>query len=86
MKDSNIDLTFASLEPAKPLNDAQMCGSFYIIPANTISAILTTLQFDEYENVTNLRSQIATSNNGRGGTRYLPYAFTELGVAMLRNE
>lgn len=28
-----------------------------------------------------LRSQIATSN--RGGTRYLPYAFTELGVAML---
>ena len=30
-----------------------------------------------------LRSQIATSNSGRGGTRYLPYAFTELGVAML---
>ena len=30
-----------------------------------------------------LRSQIATSNTKRGGTRYLPYAFTELGVAML---
>jgi len=30
-----------------------------------------------------LRSQIATSNNGRGGARYLPYAFTALGVAML---
>ncbi len=29
-----------------------------------------------------LRSQIVTSNN-RGGTRYLPYAFTEQGVAML---
>lgn len=28
-----------------------------------------------------LRSQIATSN--RGGTRYLPYAFTEQGVSML---
>ena len=28
-----------------------------------------------------LRSQIATSN--RGGTRYMPYAFTEQGVAML---
>jgi phage regulator Rha-like protein len=28
-----------------------------------------------------LRSQIATSN--RGGVRYLPYAFTEQGVAML---
>src|SRR5260370_20795665 len=30
-----------------------------------------------------LRSQIVTSNAGRGGRRYLPYAFTELGVAML---
>ena len=29
-----------------------------------------------------LRSQSATSN-GRGGRRYLPYAFTEQGVAML---
>ena len=30
-----------------------------------------------------LRSQIATSKPGRGGRRYLPYAFTERGVAML---
>lgn len=30
-----------------------------------------------------LRSQAATSNAGRGGRRYLPYAFTEQGVAML---
>ncbi len=30
-----------------------------------------------------LRSQIATSNIGRGGRRYTPYAFTEQGVAML---
>ena len=30
---------------------------------------------------TNLRSQIVISN--RGGTRYMPYAFTEQGVAML---
>ncbi|MEK9180457.1 MAG: ORF6N domain-containing protein [Patescibacteria group bacterium] len=30
-----------------------------------------------------LRSQFVTSNNGRGGRRYLPYAFTEQGVAML---
>jgi hypothetical protein len=30
-----------------------------------------------------LRSQIATSNVGRGGRRYLPYVFTEQGVAML---
>ena len=30
-----------------------------------------------------LRSQIATSKDGRGGRRYQPYAFTEHGVAML---
>lgn len=30
-----------------------------------------------------LRSQIATSNTGRGGRRYTPYVFTEQGVAML---
>lgn len=30
-----------------------------------------------------LRSQIVTSNGGRGGSRYMPYAFTENGVAML---
>ncbi len=30
-----------------------------------------------------LRSQFVTSNPGRGGRRYLPYAFTEQGVAML---
>ena len=30
-----------------------------------------------------LRSQFVTSNVGRGGRRYAPYAFTEQGVAML---
>jgi hypothetical protein len=30
-----------------------------------------------------LRYQFGTSNEGSGGRRYLPYAFTELGVAML---
>ncbi|HLJ50860.1 MAG TPA: ORF6N domain-containing protein [Bryobacteraceae bacterium] len=30
-----------------------------------------------------LRSQIVTSNDGRGGRRYSPYAFTQEGVAML---
>ena len=30
-----------------------------------------------------LRSQIATSSSGYGGRRYLPYVFTEQGVAML---
>jgi hypothetical protein len=35
------------------------------------------------EEATSLRSQFVTSNEGRGGRRYLPYAFTELVVAML---
>jgi hypothetical protein len=30
-----------------------------------------------------LRCQIGTSNEGRGGRRYLPYVFTEQGAAML---
>ncbi|MCK4394128.1 ORF6N domain-containing protein [Candidatus Bipolaricaulota bacterium] len=32
-----------------------------------------------------LRSQSATSNSGRGGRRYLPYAFTEHGAIMAAN-
>lgn len=35
---------------------------------------------EEYEL---LRSQIVISKKGRGGRRYLPYAFSEQGVAML---
>ncbi len=31
----------------------------------------------------NLRSQIVTSSENRGGRRYIPYVFTEQGVAML---
>ncbi len=38
------------------------------------------LSKDEYEN---LRLQFETSSSGYGGRRYLPYAFTEHGVAML---
>ena len=35
------------------------------------------------EEFTALRCQIGTSNRSRGGRRFLPYAFTEQGVAML---
>lgn len=35
---------------------------------------------EEFEN---LRSQIATSSKRHGGRRYMPYVFTEQGVAML---
>lgn len=35
------------------------------------------------QEVAHLRSQFVTSKEGRGGRRYIPYAFTEQGVAML---
>jgi hypothetical protein len=35
------------------------------------------------EEVRSLRSQIATSKQGRGGRRYTPLVFTEQGIAML---
>jgi hypothetical protein len=44
------------------------------------SDFMIELTTEEYED---LRSQFATSNIGRGGRRYLPYAFTEQGIAML---
>ncbi len=40
---------------------------------------LTKQEFDE------LRSQSATSKIGRGGTQYLPFAFTEHGVLQIAN-
>jgi hypothetical protein len=37
------------------------------------------------QEVARLRSQIATSNRGRGGARYAPFAFTEHGAIMAAN-
>lgn len=47
--------------------------------ARFLDAFRFQLTNEEYEG---LRSQIVTSN-GRGGRRYLPYVFTEQGIAML---
>ena len=38
-----------------------------------------------YQEVRTLRCQLGTSNIGRGGRRYLPYAFTEHGAIMAAN-
>lgn len=44
----------------------------------------TPLNTEESNDYSCLRSQFVTLNNGRGQhSKYLPYAFTELGVAML---
>lgn len=42
---------------------------------------LTQSEYNEL--ILNLRSQIVTSKDNRGGRRYMPFAFTEQGVAML---
>ena len=51
-------------------------------PSRFPEDFMVQLTFQEF---TRLRSQIVTSNTERrrGGRRYLPYAFTEQGVAML---
>jgi hypothetical protein len=69
------DLAESYQVPTKRLNEAvrRNLGRF---PAD----FMFQLSAEELEN---LRSQIATSNVGRGGRRYPPYAYTEHGVAML---
>jgi hypothetical protein len=49
------------------------------------SKMILTGDLRHQSGASSLRSQIVTSNagQGRGGRRYLPYAFTEQGVAML---
>ena len=49
-------------------------------PARFPTDFMFQLTEDEAES---LRCQFGTSNDNRGGRRYLPYAFTEHGVAML---
>lgn len=51
-----------------------------------ISRFPSTYMFELTEKeYTFLRSQIATSKTGRGGTRYVPMAFTEHGILQLSN-
>ena len=71
-----LDADLAALDgvPTKRLNEAVRRNA-----ARFPEDFMFQLMSDEAET---LRSQFATSN-GRGGRRYIPYAFTELGVAML---
>lgn len=50
---------------------------------NSSRSQFATLNENKHTEVENLRSQIATSSMEYGGRRYLPFAFTEQGVAML---
>ena len=52
---SMIIRMFATLEPSKPLNDAQMCGSFFVYTfLNMANLIPLTKRFESSENLVNL--------------------------------
>jgi ORF6N domain len=78
MLDSDLALIYGV--PTKVLNQAVKRNSARF-PADFCFQLTAT----ETEIVDRLRSQIVTSNAGRGGRRYLPYAFTEHGALMLAN-
>src|ERR1035438_10465391 len=71
--------------------DSDLAGLYQVETKNLNKAVKRNLErFPEdfmwkltNEEVDSLRLQIGTSNVGRGGRRYLPYVFTEQGVAML---
>jgi phage regulator Rha-like protein len=71
--------------------DSDLADLYQVLTKNLNKAVMRNLdRFPEdfmfqltNEEVEALRFQIGTSNEGRGGRRYLPYAFTEQGVAML---
>ena len=64
-------------------NEANLISQF-ATSGSVLRSQIATLNDKNSEDKTNSRSQFATSKIGnRGGRRYLPYAFTEQGVAML---
>ncbi|MEI8348275.1 MAG: ORF6N domain-containing protein [Pseudomonadota bacterium] len=72
-----IDSDLANLYevPTKRLNE-QVKRNFHRFPHDFMFQ-LTNAEFES------LRSQFATSKQGRGGRRHIPLAFTEHGIAML---
>jgi len=58
----------------------QHAGPPRTIPVSAISLLQSAVLFLI---TSNMRFHFETSKRGRGGRRYLPYAFTEQGVAML---
>src|SRR5947209_4926315 len=75
----------------KIMLDTDLAGLYGVSTGNFNKAVKRNLdRFPENfmfqltsEEAESLRFQIGISNRGRGGRRYLPFAFTEHGVAML---
>ncbi len=88
-----IEKTILLIRQKKVILDADLATLYGVRTKNLIKAVKRNLarfpedfmfQLTNHE-VTNLRFQFGTSSLGEkwGGRRYLPYAFTEQGVAML---
>jgi phage regulator Rha-like protein len=73
----DVDLARIYGVPTKRLNE-QVKRNLDRFPADFLFQLTRS-------EVGSLRSQIATSNVGRGGRRYLPFAFTEHGAIMAAN-
>src|SRR5437016_200084 len=73
----DVDLALVYGVPTKRLNE-QLRRNLDRFPSDFAFQLNT-------EEWTFLRSQIATSKTGRGGRRYLPFAFTEHGALMAAN-
>jgi hypothetical protein len=75
----------------KVLLDSDLAGLYGVTTKVLIQAVKRNMERfpDDFilhlstKEWTDLRSQFVTSKSQRGGRRYLPYAFTEQGVAML---
>jgi hypothetical protein len=86
----SISLSIASLRGQRVILDADL-AALYEVPTKRFNEavkrnaarfpadFMFQLSADEWEA---LRSQFATSNAGRGGRRYRPFAFTEHGAIM----
>ena len=86
-----IDRSILLLREQKVMLDTDLAELYGVDTRSLIQAVqrnidrfpadfMFQLTKEEFER---LRSQSVTSNVGRGGRRYPPYAFTEQGVAML---
>lgn len=87
----HIELCILLIPGQRVLLDSDLAGMYGVDTKNLTKAVtrnrsrfppdfMFRLTRQEYER---LRFQFGTSNPGRGGRRYPPYAFTEQGVAML---
>ncbi len=86
----HIDRTIAVVRGQRVMLDADLAALYGVTTGNLVKAVRRNLErFPEdfmfqltAEEVENLRFQSGSSSS-HGGRRYLPYAFTEQGVAML---